>query len=144
MSKIEVSVSRSAISYEAAMQVTQAAMHKAEDLGVKICVAVVDSSAILTAFCRMNGAFLISNEIAQRKARCAAGLGFPPEVGDEILAAEPPRVREGLLSVPDFIQIRGGLPIYEGERLIGAIGVSGASEAQDVLCAKAGLAALGL
>lgn len=144
MSKLQVSVSRSAISTEAAMRATHAAVRKAEELGVKICVAVVDSSALLVSFSRMNGAFLISSEISQRKARCAAGLGFAPEVGDQILASEAPRVREGLLSVPDFIQIRGGLPIYEGEALLGAIGISGASEAQDVLCAEAGLAALGL
>jgi uncharacterized protein GlcG (DUF336 family) len=36
----------------------------------------------------------------------------------------------------------GGLPIFEGEDVIGAIGVSGGSEEEDILCAQAGVDAI--
>lgn len=138
------SVARAVISAPSALVAINAVLARAEALGIRISVAIVDSSALLTGFIRMPGAFLISAEIAQKKARCAASLGFPPEVGEQILASEAPRVREGLMAHPDFIQIHGGLPLYEGTTLIGAIGVSGASEAQDLECALAGVKALGL
>lgn len=144
MTQVSHSVSRAVISSSSALIAINAVLAKADALGIKICVAVVDSSALLAGFLRMPGAFLISAEIAQKKARCAASLGFPPEVGEQILASEAPRVREGLMAHPDFIQIHGGLPLYEGAILIGAIGVSGASEAQDLECAQAGVKALGL
>jgi uncharacterized protein GlcG (DUF336 family) len=130
------------ITQQAALKALAAASDKAEALGARVNIAVVDSSGLLAGFVRMPGAFLMSIDMAQKKARCAAGLGFEADVTDQILAHEPPRVREGLLSHPDFTLIRGGLPIRIAGQLIGAIGVSGGSEAQDVACAQAGLEAV--
>lgn len=144
MNKSNNAVACAAISHGAAVKAAQAAVTKATELGLKICVAVVDSSAVLMTFVRMNGAFQISNELSQKKARCSAGIGVAPDVVDQILSAEAPRVREGLMSSPDFIQIHGGLPIYEGGVLLGAIGISGGTEAQDVICARSGVDALDL
>lgn len=141
MSKSAVSVSQSVIHHAATLRVIQAALDKAEVLGIKVCVAVMDSSGTLAGFARMPGAFLISGEIAMKKAHASAAIGAPAEMVEQALAQEAPRVREGIV-LSGFSMIRGGLPLRSGETLVGAVGVSGGSESQDVDCATAGAAAL--
>ena len=136
-----VAVTQSVIHHAAALRVVGACVRKAEQLGLSVCVAVVDSSARLAAYVRMPGAFLVSSDLAIQKANSAAALGLAPEVVEEVLGQEAPRVREGLLHT-GFVLIRGGLPLHDGDRLIGAVGVSGGSESQDVECASAGVVAL--
>lgn len=136
-----VAVSQSVIHHDAALRVVQAALAKAESLGISVCVAVVDSSGRLAGFARMPKAFLISSDLAIKKAHAAAAVGIAPEVVEEVLGQEAPRVREGLL-LTGFTLIRGGLPLRAGEDLIGAVGVSGGPESLDVECAQAGVAAL--
>ena len=137
-----LSVPRPVIHHAPALRAVEAAIAKAEALDIQVCVAVVDSSGRLAAFARMPGAFLISNDLAIKKAGSVAAVGIPAEIVDQALAGEAPRVREGVLGLPDFTLIRGGLPLRDGNALIGAVGVSGGSEAQDIVCAEAGVAAL--
>ncbi|MBD3654941.1 heme-binding protein [Marinobacter sp.] len=120
----------------------QAAVSGAESLGFAATVAVTDTSGLLLGFLRMPGSFLVSSEMSKRKARCAAGLGIDAAETEEVLSHEDPRVRCGLLSSHNFTLIRGGLPLYWGDVLIGGIGVSGGSESQDLACAKAAVAAV--
>lgn len=141
MSSARVSVPQPVIHHAAALRVVQAAVARAESLGIRVCVAVVDSAGTLAAFVRMPGAFLISGELAQKKAHSTAAIGVPAEVVDQVLEQEAPRVREGIV-MAGFSLIRGGAPLRDGETLIGAVGVSGGSESQDVECAQAGAAAL--
>lgn len=138
-----VAINRAVIHHAAAARVAAAAVAKAEALGIQVCVAVVDSSARLVAYLRMPDAFLISDHISVAKAKTVASTaGLTAEVLDQALTGEGPWVREGLLHVPGFTLIRGALPLRAGDALIGAIGVSGGAEAQDVLCAEAAVAAL--
>ena len=140
-SKSPVSVAQAVIHHAAALRVIQAALAKAEALGIKVCVGVVDSGGTLAGFARMPGAFLISGDIAIKKAHAAAAIGAPADLVEQALSQEAPRVREGILQT-GFMMIHGGLPLRSGESLIGAVGVSGGSESQDVECAQAGVAAL--
>ena len=141
MSKAPLSVARPVIHHAAAQRAVAAAVAKAESLGVSVVAAVVDCNARLVAFLRMPNAFLISNDVVMRKAISVASVGIPAEIVEQALAHEAPRVLEGILAVPGFTIIRGGLPIHDGDAVVGAIGVSGGSEAQDELCAAAGVAA---
>ncbi len=118
------------------------AVAEAEVQGIRICAAVTDVAGRLVAFLRMPGAFLLSSDLAVKKAVSAAGLGLEPAVVEEVLAVEHPRVRQGLLQHPGFTEIRGGAPIRLGGELIGGVGISGGSEAQDEACAAAALAAI--
>lgn len=138
----ETHVAQAVISHHAALRAVSAALHQAERIGVRVNVAVVDSAGHLAGFARMPGSFLMSIDMACKKAKSAAGLGIEPELAEQILAHEAARVREGLMPVADFTLIRGGLPIRIDGTLIGAIGVSGGSESQDVACAQAGVAAV--
>ena len=138
----ERSVTRREITTDAAAGAVRAAVAQARELGLRINAAVTDDAGRLVAFLRMNGAFGHSIEIAIDKAVTAAGFGLPTAAmkaltaGDELL-------RIGLNSRPQLVMFGGGLPIRDGDALIGGIGVSGGSAEQDEACARAGLAAIG-
>ena len=132
------SVTKKSVSTEAAYAAIQAATAKAAEMGIGVCVSVVDSSAIEVAFLRMNNAFIPSLDIAKNKAYTSAGFGFPTMQWDDVLKGNT-QLQAGVVTQPRIITFGGGLPIYDGEELIGAIGVSGGSEEEDVLCAQAGL-----
>ena len=137
------SVEQRAITAEAANAAVCAAVAKAQELGIRINAAVTDASGVLAAFLRMPGAFLHSVDIAIDKAYTAAGFGFATSQwlgmlqGDEALCL-------GMPQRPRNVVFGGGLPLREAGVLIGGIGVSGGSAEQDEMCARAGLAALGL
>jgi uncharacterized protein GlcG (DUF336 family) len=132
------------ITWEAASAAAQAALRHAEANGWRINVAVVERGGNLMAFLRMPGAFLHSIEIAIDKAYTAASFGFPTK--DWMAAVgHDDGMKFGFSAQPRLIVFGGGLPLrVDGGDWIGGIGVSGASEAQDEQCARAGLAALGL
>jgi glc operon protein GlcG len=106
---------------------------------------VVDAGADLVLFQRMNGAFLGSVDIAQRKARSSAMFPFPTRGLSEIAfgkEGEPGRT-PGLAFVPGLAAFPGGLPIKTANGAhIGAVGVSGGTGDQDEACAQAALDAV--
>jgi len=138
-----ISVAQRVIHQSAVLRLLGAVVNYACSVDIRVSVAVVDTAGLLAGFVRMNSAFLVSERLARTKARCATGLGMAPDAAEKILASEAPRVRNALMMQPDFVLIRGGMPILDMEILIGGIGVSGASEAQDVACALVGLKVLG-
>ena len=131
------------IGCEATQVALQAAVDRAAQEGVKINVAAVDAAGNLAGFLRMPGAPLHSIDIAIDKAYTAASFSCPTGDWDQILANGSVGFREGIVQRPRFTPFGGGMPIWIDRELIGAIGVSGASEAQDVLCAEAALASIG-
>lgn len=132
------------VHWEAAAAAVTAAVREAEAAGIRINVAVVDAGGNLAAFLRMPGAFLHSIDIAIDKAYTAAGFGFPTSAWEGALRTHSPAVREGIPRRPRIVCFGGGLPLRHEGQLIGGIGVSGGSEEQDEMCARAGLAALGM
>jgi uncharacterized protein GlcG (DUF336 family) len=124
----------------AALQMVQAAVNKAEALGIRATIAIVDSSGALLAFLKMTDSFLVSSELARKKAYSAVGMGAETANLEQELASSPSRVLDGLTKTQDFTVIGGGVPLYWDQTLIGGIGVSGGSEGQDVECARAGAA----
>lgn len=125
------------------MHATSAAVVHAEQLGIRVNVAVTDASGVLMAFARMPGAFLHSIDIAIDKAYTSASFGFPTSQWMGILEQDK-ALLTGLPLRPRLVVFGGGLPIREGAVLIGGIGVSGGSAEQDEQCARAGLQAIGL
>ncbi|MFC5496446.1 heme-binding protein [Caenimonas terrae] len=124
------------IGLERADAVLAAAVGEARGRGWKMVCAVVDSGASLVSFKRMDGAQLASVEIAQHKARAAA------KYRRETKAFEG-GVQGGLnylLTLDDLIASRGGIPLVEAGRIIGAIGCSGGTGSQDEVVARTGAA----
>ena len=74
--------------------VIEAARSGAEEIGVPMCIAVVDDGANLVAFARMDGAWLGSIDIAQDKAFTAAGLRYHDQGDGEIEPARPAALRD--------------------------------------------------
>lgn len=137
------SVNQRVIDAAASATALQAAVAHAQSLGIAVNVAVTDVSGLLAGFLRMPGAFVHSIDIAIDKACTAAGFGFPTSAWKGIVAGDE-MLRIGLNQRPRLVMFGGGLPIVEAGVRIGGIGVSGGSAEQDELCARAGLAALGL
>ena len=131
-------VSQKSISCEAAAAIAQGAIQKAEELGIKINVAVTDSSGVLMAFLRMPGAFLHSIDISIDKAYTASSFGFPTSQWMSIIENDP-ALREGIVQRPRLVIFGGGVPVRVGDDLIGGVGVSGGSAEEDEICALAGI-----
>lgn len=141
---MKIAAPQDVVHWEAAAAAVAAAVLHAEQAGIRINVAVVDSGGNLAAFLRMPGAFLHSIDIAIDKAYTAAGFGLPTGAWSEVLRSHSPAVQQGLPARPRMVCFGGGLPLrYEGN-VVGGIGVSGGSEEQDEACARAGLHAIGL
>jgi uncharacterized protein GlcG (DUF336 family) len=130
--------------WEAAQRAAVGAVRHAVELGVRINVALVDAGGNPLAFLRMGGAPLHSIGISEDKAYTALSFGLPTSQWGKVLEQESAALRQGLPLRPRFVMFGGGLPIRDGATVIGAIGVSGASEEQDEACARAGLAAASL
>jgi len=139
---MQVAANTPGISAEAASAACSAAVAYATAKGWKINVAVVDRGGNLMAFLRMPGAFLHSIDIAIDKAYTSASFGFPTKAWMGAIGHDE-GMKLGFSAQPRLIVFGGGLPVGTGDWL-GGIGVSGASEAEDEECARAGLAAIGL
>ncbi len=138
-----ISTPQAVISTDAAHRAVRAAVERADELGIRINVAVTDAGGVLAAFLRMPGAFLHSVDIAIDKAYTAASFGWPTSQWERIFEGDAALAR-GMPHRPRIVVFGGGLPIRAGEALIGGIGVSGGSAEQDESCARAGLEAIGL
>jgi glc operon protein GlcG len=123
---------------EASLKMLQAGVAKANALGCKVSLAVVDASCRQIAFLMMDGARHFSIVTTQRKAITAASqrlpTGYAPEANALSMA-----VRMG-----DFTNVPGGFPIELNGEVIGAVAAGGAKIEQDVEVAKAALEALSL
>lgn len=124
------------ISLERAQSLIMAAAAAAKRHNWKMNIAVVDSGGNLVAFARMDGAQLASISIAEHKARVAVTFRRDTKVFEN-------GVQSGLiyqLSLDGVIGSRGGIPLVEDGKIIGAIGCSGGAGPQDEISAEAGAA----
>jgi len=125
------------ISAQRAEAAVQAAIAEATKRGWAMNVAVVDSGGNLVTFTRMDNAQLASISIAQHKARVAAKYRRPTKVFEDGVQ------KAGLtylLTLDDVIASRGGIPLIENDRIIGAIGCSGGTGSQDEAVCMVGAA----
>ncbi len=132
MSDITMAQARAAI---------DAARNKSGEIDAKMNIALVDAGANLKAFARMDGAWLGSIDIAIKKARTAryfdmntGEIGKLSQPGGALFNIE--HSNGGLITFP------GGIPIRQGDTIIGAIGVSGSTVENDHAVAAAGAAAI--
>ena len=122
---------------DGAMKILNAAISKALEMGVPQCISVVDTGGHLMAFCRMDGAFVMSNTSSRRKAETAAIYGIP--TGD---IPEGIDIKLALVTEGQRVNLPGGLPLIVDGQVVGAIGVGSGSGAQDLEVAKVGVSAL--
>lgn len=126
------------IGLEAAQALVDRAVETGSARGFRLAVAVVEPSGELVAFGRMDDVQYGSIAVAQAKARSSARFRASSASAEERLAAG----RMALLAIDGIVPVAGGVPIVVDGRVIGAIGVSGASSAQDDEVARAAIAAV--
>ena len=136
-----VAQSARTITLSAAQAVVDAAQAKATQIDVPMNIAVVDDGGNLVAFTRMDDAWLGSIDIAQNKAYTARAFDMPTK--DLAPLAQPGAPLYGIEASNHgrLIVFAGGIPLVSGDRVVGAIGVSGGSVEQDQEVAEAGVAA---
>jgi glc operon protein GlcG len=127
------------ISLERAQAAITAAVAEAKRHNWKLNIAVVDSGANLVAFQRMDGAQLASIAISEHKARAAASFRRETRVVEDGIQLKQ---NYYTLSLDGVIASRGGIPLIEAGKLIGAIGCSGGTGSQDEVACKAGAASV--
>jgi uncharacterized protein GlcG (DUF336 family) len=138
----DATVATENISISAAHQIIAAAEAKAAEMGVPSTIAVCDTAGVLKAFSRMDGAALLTVQVAQDKAYTAAGFGLPTHEWHDFIKDDGPLSAGAPTGVDRLIVFGGGYPITVGGTVVGGIGSSGGHWSQDMEIAKAGLEVL--
>jgi glc operon protein GlcG len=129
------------ITLVAAQKAASAGIAAAQEIGILVSIVVVDPAGHPMAVVRMDGASILTYEVAYKKAWTAATTGAPTAGVHQFIDSDP----GSLLSMPhvrNFSVVAGGLPIAVDDRCVGALGVSGATAELDLKVAEAALAAI--
>ena len=129
-----------AITAETARKVAAPALAEAQKNKWSMAVAIVDPSGDLVYFERMDDTQVGSVDVAIGKARSAARFKRPTKAFQDALAAGGEGLR--ILALQGAVPVDGGLPLMMGGKIVGAIGVSGGTSAQDGQVAAAGAGAI--
>jgi glc operon protein GlcG len=127
------------IGVEAARKAAAAAIAEAKGNGWTVAAAIVDPGGTLVYFERIDGTQNGSSEVAQQKARTSAAFKRPSKLLEDAVTSG----KSQFLKLPGALPIEGGLPLLVDGKVVGAIGVSGATSQQDGVCARAGVDTLG-
>ncbi len=133
---------RASVTAELARAMIEAAERKAAQMGQPFVIAIVDDSGVLKAFSRMDGAPLLSVQVAQDKAYTAVGFGMATDAWHDFIKDDPPLAMGATAGIDRLVVFGGGYPIKLGGAVVGGIGVSGGHYSQDMEVAQAGLSAL--
>ena len=128
------------IGIENARKVMTAAEAEASKNNWAVVISIIDSGGNIVMLHRRDDVQLSSIEIAQGKAKTALMFKRPSKVLDDAIAGGGAGLR--FLALKDIVPLEGGVPIVLDGKIIGAIGVSGGSGAQDNVVSLAGQAGL--
>jgi len=128
------------VSVENAKKVAAAAIAEAKKNSWTVAVSIVDTAGDLVYFEKMDGTQTGSVNVSIEKGRTAALFKRPTKSFQDTVAAGGEGLR--ILGLPGAVPVEGGVPLLMDGKIIGAIGVSGATSAQDGQCAQAGAATI--
>ncbi len=131
---------KNSITTELAHRMVAAAEAKAAEMGKAMVIAVCDESGVLKAFSRMDGAALLSVQVAQDKAYTAVGFGLSTDAWYDFIKDDPPLAIGAVSGIARLVVFGGGYPVVVDGQIIGGIGVSGGHYSEDMEVARAGLA----
>ena len=125
----------SVIEYAEAQKIVGFIVNKASEMNKAVAVAVADAHGELIAFARMDGVPLPSVSIAMNKAWTAARTGKPTEeIGEKV--KDPNKGHDiSYYGDPRFVGWGGGIPLWKGGEVVGAVAVSGLSSKEDAALA---------
>jgi len=128
------------ITLETAKKIAAPAIAEAAKNNWTVAVAIVDPSGNLVYYEKMDNTQLGSARIAVEKAATAAKFKRPTQAFQDALAKGAENWR--ILTLSGVVAAEGGIPLLIDGKIVGAIGVSGMTSAQDNQCAKAGAESL--
>ena len=128
---------KKALTLEAAKKIAEAAHAEAVANKWTMVIAIVDDGANLIYLERADGTQIGSIEVAQEKAKTAVKFKRASKVFEDAVAGG----RNAILKLPGALPVEGGVPLMIDGVVLGAIGVSGATSAQDGQVAAAGVKA---
>ena len=137
-----LTVQQTSLDYRAALHAVTAAADEAERLGVRVSIALVARSGQPLAQLSLNDAPPQTAQLALRKGGTSAGFKVPSNFFRD-KNSDDVHLLAALDTHPDLLMLGGGLPLLLNGECVGAVGVSGASQEQDIACARAALQALG-
>ena len=123
------------ITLEAAKKMAAAGEAEAKKNGWNVAIAVVDASGGLILFHKLDETQPGSIAVAQGKARAAALFKRPSKALEEAISGG----KQAFLTIEGIVPMQGGLPVVVDGKIIGAVGVSGVTSAQDEQVAQAAL-----
>lgn len=136
-----IAISSANVTMPAAQQVLEAGISAAKAMGIPMSIVIVDAAGQIKLAARMDGATMLSYDVASRKAWTSAMTRAPTSGVHEFVASDA----GSLISMPNvqnFTLVAGGLPLQADEQCIGAVGVSGATAELDLQVAEAAVKAL--
>ncbi|MGV9711027.1 GlcG/HbpS family heme-binding protein [Gordonia sp. NPDC003424] len=136
-------ITHQSLTAQAVTELIQAAVAAASEHGKPMSIAVTDTAGNLQGFLRMDGAPLLSLQLAQDKAWTASSFGISTDQWHEFIKSDPP-LAAGIPTVPRLVTFGGGYPIHIDGDLVGALGISGGHYTDDMTVAEAAIKALGL
>jgi len=126
------------ITVETAKKIAAGVVAECQTNKWNVAVAVVNTHGSLVYYERMNNTQSASARIAVDKASAAAMYRRPTRAFVDAIAKTGPAI----MTLPGVVASPGGVPIFSGGKIIGAVGVSGVTGDQDEQCAKAGLSGM--
>jgi glc operon protein GlcG len=129
-----------AITLEQAKRAMAGAEAEAHKNNWNVVIAILDSGGNVVMVHRMDGAQFGSIEVARDKAWSAVAFRRPTKVFEDAVAQGGMNLR--ILRLTGASPLEGGLPIVVDGKIVGAIGVSGVTSAQDAQIGRGGLEAL--
>src|SRR5712692_9350665 len=110
---------KASITSETAHRLIGAAEQKAGQMGHPMVIAIVDEAGVLKAFSRMDGAALLSVQVAQDKAYTAAGFGLSTDGWHDFIKNDPPLAAGATSGIERLVVFGGGYPIKVGDQIVG-------------------------
>jgi uncharacterized protein GlcG (DUF336 family) len=129
------------LSLEIAKVLINSAEHKARALGISEVIAIIDEGGNLIALHRMDDDRLAGIEIAQNKAWTAVAMKMPTSNLAKTALPNGPLYGINTTNQGRIVILGGGIPLVKGGKIVGAIGVSGASSDQNIEVANAAVQA---
>jgi glc operon protein GlcG len=124
---------------EAANKIIAGAIIEAKANNWSVDIAIVDEGGNLLSFQRMDGASIGAIDAAIGKARTSSLYRRPTKALEEAAKTRP-----AIVTLPNSVQLQGGVPIVVNGQIVGAVGVGGVTSQQDEQIAEAGLRHAGL
>jgi uncharacterized protein GlcG (DUF336 family) len=140
---MQIAAARATLTVDAVQRMLDAAVARSRELGIRVHIAIMDSSAELVGWISFDGAPRIAAHTARDKAYTAAQTGMPTAEWGAYVASCPEDERRIIHAIDGYIGADGGFPVRHHGLVLGGIGVSGATQALDADVARAALAAIG-